>query len=210
MDLGDIIQTRRSVKNFDAKHSITDDELTTLFERVVLTPSSFNMQHWRFVVVRDAKNKAALRQAAYNQEQIETASAAIIVLGKLNAHEDARRIFADAPPKVQESMIPMINGFYADKPQMRRDEAIRSASLAAMTLMYAAADMGYATGPLIGFDPAAVGELIGLDEHHIPVMIIVIGKQVGEMRPRASRLPIPDVVTFETLNGAGLPAADAR
>lgn len=210
MNLSDIISGRRSVKNFDPEHAITNDKLATLFERVVLTPSSFNLQHWRFVVVRDAKNKARLREAAYNQEQIETASAAIVVVGKLSAHEDAPRILAEAPANVQESTILMINDIYADKPQMRRDEAIRSASLAAMTLMYVAADMGYATGPLIGFDPAAVGDIIGLDEHYIPAMIVVIGKQIGEMRPRAARLPVSEVVTFETLDGAGLPGTDAR
>jgi nitroreductase len=183
--LTDIIINRRSVKNFDPAHPITDAELGTLFERVILSPSSFNLQHWRFVVVRDPKRKAALRQTAFNQEQIDKASATIVVVGKLTAHEDAARIYADAPPKVREGMVPMINGFYADKPQAQRDEAIRSASLAAMTLMLAAFEMGYATGPMIGFDPDAVSKLIGLDVNHIPVMLIVIGRQTGDMRPRA-------------------------
>lgn len=204
MELNDIIRGRRSVKNYDPNHRISDDELKTLFGRVILSPSSFNLQHWRFVVVRDPKNKARLRQAAFNQEQVETASAAIVVVGKLTAHEDAARIFAEAPPKVRDSMVPMITGFYTDKPQPQRDEAIRSASLAAMTLMLAAYDMGYATGPMIGFDPKAVAKQIGLDENHIPVMIVVIGKQVGELRPRASRLPISEVVRLESLGGPGL------
>ena len=65
--------------------AITDAELAAIFERVRLTPSSFNLQHWRFVVVRDPARKASLRKAAFNQEQVEMASAAIVVVGKLTA-----------------------------------------------------------------------------------------------------------------------------
>ncbi len=204
MQFDSILAARRSVKKYDENHGISDAELKTLFEKVILSPSSFNIQHWRFVVVRDAEQKAALRKVAYNQEQVTSASATVVVCGKLTGHEDAPRIYADTPQSVQETMLPMIEGFYADKPQMQRDEAIRSASLAAMTLMLAAEDLGYATGPMIGFDPDGVAKLMGLDEHHSPVMLLVLGKQVGDIRPRATRLPVSDVVRLETMDGAGL------
>lgn len=204
MDFSTIVTERRSVKRYDSEHAITDRELEAIFEKVVLSPSSFNIQHWRFVIVRDRERKAELRKAAFGQEQVEAASAAIVVVGKLNAHEDAEQIYASAPQPVREKMVPMIHNFYADSPQMQRDEAVRSASLAAMTFMYAAYDLGYATGPMIGFDPGAVSSLIGLDDQHIPVMLIVIGKQVGEMRPRPYRHPVRDVVRLESLTGPGL------
>ncbi len=206
MEFQQIINERRSVKKFDASHEISDATLIELFSRVALSPSSFNLQHWRFVVVRDAAHKAQLRKASYNQEQVEIASATIVVAAKLNAHQDASRIFADAPQSVQDSMIPMIHSTYEGKPEFQRDEAVRSTSLAAMSLMYAAYDLGYATGPMIGFDPAAVSELVGLDDDHFPVMLIVIGKEVGDMRPRSARLPINEIVKMETLDGAGLGA----
>lgn len=101
-------------------------------------------------------------------------------------------------------MIPMINKFYAENEMSRRDEAIRSASLAAMTLMHAAFNMGYATGPMIGFDPKAVGELTNLGPNHLPVMLIVIGKLIGEVRSRGHRYPLETVVRLETMDGKGL------
>ena len=204
MQLIQAITGRRSVKHYDPDHAITDDELKALFDKVLLSPSSFNLQHWRFVVVRDPARKAELRAAASGQEQVETASATIVVIGKLSAHQDVAEIYADTPEPVRQSMIPMIEGFYADKPQLQRDEAIRSASLAAMTLMYAAYEMGYATGPMIGFDPEAVSGLIGLDDQHVPVMLIVIGKASGEIRPRAHRYPAGAVVKLESFDGKGL------
>lgn len=204
MEFTDILAGRRSVKKYDPKHTISDDELKTLFGKVSLSPSSFNLQHWRFIVVRNTQLKSKLRKASWDQEQLETASAVIVVAAKLNAHEDAEQMYWDAPESVRKTMIPMITGFYADKPQMQRDEAVRSASLAAMTLMYAAYDMGYATGPMIGFDPQAVSELVGLDDQHIPVMLIVIGKQVGDMRDRSFRYPLSTTVKLESLTDKGL------
>ena len=204
MQWDDIVSGRRSVKKYDPAHIISNKELKTLFSQVVLSPSSFNLQHWRFVVVRDPAGKARLKEAAFHQEQVETASATIVVVGKLTAHEEAPQIYADAPKQVREMMIPMIRDFYADHPRLQRDEAIRSASLAAMTLMYAAYEMGYATGPMIGFDPEAVSRLIGLDDQHIPVMLVVIGKQVGDIRPRDYRHPLTRVVKLEAMNGKGL------
>ena len=208
MEFSGVVAGRRSVKGFDPAHVISDEQLSTLFDHVALSPSSFNLQHWRFVVVRDAQRKAALRKLAYGQEQIENASACIVVVGRLLAHEDADTIMAEAPQSVRESVIPMIHGMYADNAALRRDEAIRSASLAAMTLMLAAYDMGYATGPLIGFDPKGVSEFVGLDADHIPVMLIVLGKQTGTMRPRAFRHRLCDIVKLETFDGAGLTSSD--
>ncbi len=204
MEFNAITDARRSVKLFDPEHNITDHELNALFARVILTPSSFNLQNWRFVVVRDREMKAKLCEASWKQEQVGSASAVVVVAGKLDAHRDAPRIYADAPQKVQDMLLPMIEGFYEGKATAQRDEAVRSGSLAAMTLMYAAQDMGYGSCPMIGFDPKRVWELVGLDDNHVPVMMVVIGKQVGDIRPRPSRLPISEVVRLETMESAGL------
>ena len=204
MDFSQIVAQRRAVKFYDPEHEITDAELRNLFSKVTLTPSSFNLQHWRFVVVRDPKRKAKLREAALGQEQVETASAVVVVLGKLDAHLDAPQIYADVPGETQDTLLPMIERAYAGKPALQRDEAIRSASLAAMTLMYAAGEMGYAIGPMTGFDPQAVAKLIGAGENYVPVMLVVVGKPVGETRRRPTRLPTGEVVKLEILDGRGL------
>lgn len=204
MEFGQIVAGRRSVSKYAPDQPISDADLKAVFGKVLLTPSSFNLQHWRFVVVRDPRIKTELREASWGQEQVETCSAVIVIAGKLDAHIDAPRIFAEAPPAVREQVVPMINKFYASNPQLQRDEAIRSASLAAMTLMFAAYEMGYATGAMIGFNPRAVSRIVKLSENHVPVMLIVIGKQTGETRPRSYRFPIDEVVTLETLDGPGL------
>src|SRR3972149_11444692 len=106
MQFSEVVTGRRAIKNYDPKHGITDAELKTLFERVIFSPSSFNLQHWRFVVIRDKAVKAKLRKAAYDQEQVENASATIVVAAKLTAHKDAPRIYAATPEPVRMTMLP--------------------------------------------------------------------------------------------------------
>ncbi len=204
MELLDVINARRSVKKFEPEHEISDDEFETLFGRVSLSPSSFNIQPWRFVVVRDRERKKALRGCAMNQAQVEEASATIIVVGKLDAYTDAEEITADMPADVRDRSVRMIRNFYEGNAALQRDEAIRSTSLAAMTLMLAAQDLGYATGPMIGFDPDAVSEEAGLGENEIPVMLIVIGKEQGKSRPRGHRFKISRIVNFDRRDGRPL------
>lgn len=204
MEFSNIIQQRRSIKSYDAEKSISDAELKELFEEVILSPSSFNLQHWTFIAVKDSEQKKLLREAAWGQQQVEDCSVAIVVCSKLDAYKDAPEIHKNAPKEVQEGMLPMIKNFYEGKEQLQRDEAIRSASLAAMTLMYAAKSRGLDTGPMIGFDPEATSKLLNLTPSYIPVMLLVLGHQKNAPRPRDGRRPIEEIVRLNTLDGPGL------
>ncbi|MGV7219990.1 MAG: nitroreductase family protein [Nitrospinales bacterium] len=204
MEFSGIIQNRRSVKSYDTEKTISDAELKGLFEDVILSPSSFNLQHWKFIAVKDPKQKSLLKEAAWGQQQVEDCSVAILVCGKLDAYTDAPLIHKNAPPKVLEGMLPMIENFYKGNDRMQRDEAIRSASLAAMTLMYAAKNRGWATGPMIGFDQDAASQLLKLTPEYIPVMLLVLGHQKDEGRPRDFRRPVEEIVKLNSLDGPGL------
>ena len=100
----------------------------------------------------------------------------------------------------------MIKGFYENKEQLQRDEAIRSSSLVAMTLMFGAVNRGWDTCPMIGFDSEAVSKILKLDEFHIPVMLLTFGYRKEDPRPRSPRRPVAEVVKMDTLNGPGLMA----
>jgi len=53
MDTFDAIYQRRAIKGFDAAHRMTQEEETKLLEATIQAPTSFNIQHWRFVILRD-------------------------------------------------------------------------------------------------------------------------------------------------------------
>lgn len=204
MEFSAVVRQRRSIKSYDPARTISDAQLKELFEEVVLSPSAFNLQHWAFIAVRDPEIKKKLKEAAWGQQQIEDCSVPIFVAGKLNAHRDAPSIYKGVPEGVREKVLPMIADFYEGKDQLVRDETIRSASLAAMTLMYAAKSRGFDTGPIIGFDSDAVARLLKLGPDHIPVMLIVLGYAKGEPRPRSCRKPVEEVVRLNALDGPGL------
>ena len=82
----------------------------------------------------------------------------------------------------------------------KHEFAIRNSTLAAMTLMLAAWDMGYGTCPMIGFDKKAVSELVGINDGWILSFIIALGTPDGQPAfPRQQRFPFEDVVCFENL-----------
>ena len=77
----DAIEKRRAIAQFDPAFQLSDAAMSQLMEPVCMTPSSFNLQHWRFVAVRELETKKLLRQASFNQRQVEECSAVIVVTG---------------------------------------------------------------------------------------------------------------------------------
>lgn len=205
MNFSELAQARHSVRHYTPGLAIDDAELSAIFADVALSPSSFNLQHWQFVVVRDAARKRELRGMSFGQQQVEDSAAAIVVCGRLDAHADAPRIYADAPAPMREKFVPMIAAVYERQPALQREEAVRSGALAAMSLMYAAKARGWDTGPMIGFDAAKVSAFLGLDAQTVPVMLVVLGKALnGEQPQRLYRRPLEEIVRLETQDGARL------
>ena len=64
------IKERRSVKHYDPAHEMGEGEINALLELALLSPTSFNMQNWRFVVVTDAEKRAAIQAVAWNQAPV--------------------------------------------------------------------------------------------------------------------------------------------
>jgi putative NAD(P)H nitroreductase len=205
LEFFELAATRRSVRIYEPGLQISDADLKRIFDAVVLTPSSFNIQHWKFIVVRDQARKTELRSIAFGQAQVEQAAAVVLVCGRLDAYVDASRIYADADEVSRNKYLPMIEGAYKDQPALQREEAIRSGSLAAMSLMYAAKAIGWDSGPMIGFDAAKVGAMLKLDGNTVPVMMVVVGKALdAEQKPRVYRRPVSEVVKLERSDGASL------
>ncbi len=205
LDFFELAAMRRSVRLYEPGLQISDSVLKKIFDTVILSPSSFNIQHWRFIVVRDQARKRKLRELAFGQAQVEEAAAVVLVCGRLTAYEDAGRIYADADEVTREKYLPMIEGAYKDKSRLQREEVMRSGSLAAMSLMYAAKAVGWDSGPMIGFDTAGVGAMLNLDGNTIPVMMVVLGKAIAsEQLPRSYRRPVSEVVTLEWFDGDAL------
>jgi nitroreductase len=156
---------------------MSEAEINALLELALLSPTSFNIQNWRFVVVTDSEKRAAIQAAAWNQAQITEASITILLCADLHAHEDAGRYWVNAPQLVQDMLVPMLAPFYGTNPQLQRDEAMRSVGIAAQTLMLAAKALGYDSCPMEGFDECRVRRLLNLPKKGLVTMILAAGKR---------------------------------
>ncbi|MDD9898897.1 MAG: nitroreductase family protein [Candidatus Melainabacteria bacterium] len=201
MQVLEAVAERRAVKAFDPNHQMTEDEINKLLETSILSPTSFNIQNWRFVVVTDQKLKDQIREAAWNQAQVSEASILVLVCADLKAWaRDAKRYWANAPVETQEVLVPMIGNFYEGNEQLQRDEAMRSVGIAAQTIMLAAKDMGYDSCPMIGFDPIKVADLINLPEDHVIGMMLPVGKALKPAHPRGGQLSVNEVSVRNKFN----------
>jgi nitroreductase len=195
MNTIETIRSRRSIKHFDADHSMTAEEITEILSLAVLSPTAFNIQHWRFVVVDDADLRSKIRAVSWDQSQVTDASLFIILCADLKAWEkDPGRYWTEAPKEVGEFMLPAIDTYYRGKEQTQRDEAMRSCGIAAQTLMLAAKSSGYDSCPMDGFDFEKVAQLINLPDDHVIAMFVAIGRGTKDVWPRPGQLGLDDVV----------------
>jgi nitroreductase len=195
MNVSTAIQTRRSIKAFDPEHRMSDVEITHLMSLALLSPTAFNIQNWRFVLVSDSELRRQLRAVAWDQAQVTDASLLIILAADIKAwQKEPSRYWKNVPQTIREFLLPVIDQYYRGREQAQRDEAMRSCGMAAMTLMLAAEEMGYASCPMDGFDFDAVAKLIHLPEDYVISMFVAIGKGIKEAWPRGGQLPLEEVI----------------
>ena len=195
MNTIEAIKARRAVKHYDPAHQMSDEEANTLLSLAILSPTAFNIQNWRYVVVKDVALRKKIRAEAWDQAQVTDASLFIVLCADLKAWEkEPVRYWKNAAVEVHEFMVPAIDGYYRGKEQVQRDEAMRSCGIAAQTLMLAAKSMGYDSCPMDGFDFDKVAELIRLPDDHVIAMFVAIGKATREAWPRPGQLELSEVV----------------
>jgi nitroreductase len=195
MDVFEAIYSRRAVKGFDPTHRLTEAEITKLLEAAIQAPTSFNIQHWRFVVVTDPELRKQLRAAGYDQAQITDSSVLIITTGDIKAWQKSpQRYWKNAPKEVGDMLVGWMGPFHEGHEQLQRDEANRSIGMAMQTIMLAARGMGLDSCPMIGFEFDKVAKLINLPAEYVLGPMIAVGKRVKDPWPKPGQLPLSEVV----------------
>jgi nitroreductase len=196
MNTIEAIYKRRSVKHFDDEHILTEAEERKLLETTIQSPTSFNIQHWRFVILRDPELRAKIRKEFGNdQAQMTDASLLVLFTSDTKAwQKNPERYWVNAPKDVAELLVDWMDPFHEGKEWLQRDEAQRSIGLAMQTLMLAAQDMGYESCPMIGFDDEQVAKLINLPEDHVMGPMVAIGKGIQDPWPKPGQLSLEEVV----------------
>ncbi len=201
MNVSTAIETRRSIKAYDASHEMTQAEVDKLMSLAMLSPTAFNIQNWRFVLVQDKELRKQVRAVSWDQAQVTDASLLIVLTADLKSWEkQPERYWQNAPKPVQDFLVPAIGQYYTGREQVQRDEAMRSCGMAAMTIMLAAKEMGYDSCPMDGFDFDAVAKLLNLPADHTPAMFVAVGKGIKEAWPRGGQITKDEAVIINKFN----------
>lgn len=204
--LSEVLLERRATNSF------TDEEVPEQYLRAILelgaqAPSGYNLQPWRFVVVRDAENRRRLQQVAFNQPKVGQAPVVVIAVGmKEEWKERADEVFregaergagkAEAVEGYKQSAIGFISTM---------DPALwvnRHTMIAVTTIMLVAEAYGFDTAPMEGFDAAAVKREFGIPEEGEVVALLAIGRAAPPDKPYTGRFELERIAYAETYGGA--------
>jgi len=200
------IRERRSINFFEPGRMLPDEKLRELLEIANLAPSSFNLQPWKVIAVRDPNRKKVLRRCAFDQPKVEEASAVLILIADPKGLEENLERVLDSwqelgymKPEGRERSRAMAKSLYGEKDSLQRKFfAVKNTALFAMTLMIAAKGLGLETHPMDGFDEEAIKKEFGVSPDQIVPMLIAVGelKEGVRLLPRAFRRPVDEITTW--------------
>lgn len=184
MEFSKLLDKRRSANNFVEGVKMTEADIRPILEDVKLAPSAFNLQHANYIVVLDEEMKEKVREAAYGQYKVHSASGVVLVLGDKEAYKHTAELsqgmvdLGIITACELDELVAENAKFYEDRGEaFMKEEAIRNASLSAMLFMLTAKNRGWDTCPMIGFDQQQMRALFNVPETHEIVLMITIGKE---------------------------------
>jgi nitroreductase len=195
MEFHDVMLARRAINYFDPNRDVPQEDLDRLLETATRAPSSFNLQPWRVAVLRDPAQKSRLRTLAWDQPKITEAPVVLLFLADTEAWKmyspSFERQFSYLvetgryQPDQRDAFAAGVTSLYGATPEKSLAFAAKNTAFFAMTFMYAAADAGYATHPMDGFDHDGVRAAFGIpDRFWIPLIMAV-----GHLKPGIAVLP---------------------
>lgn len=188
---------RRSIRRYRSD-AISENDLLALVRIASRAPSPWNLQPWRFIVVRDPEAKKQLRQAAFNQPQVEGASAVIVLYSDMvDALERVTEVQHPAwLPERQTKTREAILANFAKMTPEQRDQWGRAISYIALGyLLLAAEAFGLGSSPMLGFDPSRVKAQFQLAPHSEIAALVALGHpDEGGLDPH--RFPAESLARF--------------
>lgn len=195
----DVFRRRFACHRFLENRTIPDDDLALILEAGRLSPSSFGLEPWKFVVVASADKKQALQTACFDQPQVGNASVVMVLLAKTAElapgtdyvnHLLEREYPGDALPGAQANY----RGFHANTNVPAW--SISQCHIAAANMMTAAAAIGIDTCAIGGFLPDAVRKILDIDGSRYEVALILPIGYCADPAPEKQRLPMSELVEY--------------
>jgi nitroreductase len=199
------LKFRHACKKFDPERKIPREDLDTILECGRLSPSSFGMEPWKFLVIQDAALRQRLRKACWDQPQITDSSDVVVILTKPRVIQpdtdyvksmfarrgltkEAEKAYLERYKSHLTSEIEPLMSYYA--------WGSKQCYIALGNMMTAAAASGIDSCPIEGFEKKAVESVLDVDTDQYQVAVVfALGYRLGEQTPRL-RLDYDEVVEY--------------
>ena len=196
---------RHACKRFDTAKAIPSEQFENILEVCRTSPSSFGMEPWRLIVVRNEKLRKALKASCWNQNQITEASELVIFT------TDNDIVRSDSPyvrtmferRSMPAEMVDTYMGIYKNYlAPIEEDEILlenwtaKQCYIALANAMTYAATLEIDTCPIEGFDKEEVEAILDLEYGHSVAVICAFGYRVNEQSPQM-RLPLKSIVEYK-------------
>lgn len=173
------LEWRYACKAFDANKKISSDDLKTILNALALTPSSYGLQPWKFVVVENKGLREQLVDVSWKQKQVQDASHLIVLAGVKVVDEAFIDRFVASVAKTRGQEISEIEGYKKMmmnlvkwSPERQHDWAKNQSYIALGNLMTVCAQMRIDTCPMEGFSAADYDRILGLEEKGLTSMVV--------------------------------------
>ena len=209
--LSEVIRDRRATASYESQ-PVAEGDLKRILSAGLHAPSGYNLQPWRFVVVRDPEQRKKLRAAAMGQPKVEEAPVIIVACGDpagwRNGDLDAMLKLAEAHgyggaaehAMVREAVPGLLGGTPGSAGGLAPDLAVwvnRQVMIAFTHMMLRAEALGYDTAPMEGFFEDKVKALLHIPEPVRVVALLAVGKRKGEKKPFSGRFEMARTVFGE-------------
>lgn len=197
----DALHYRHATKLFTDK-KIPKEDLEFILEAGRLSPSSFGIEQWKFVVVQNQALKESIEAVAWDQKQISTCSDLVVVLARKDVrssdvYTQSQLLRWGLEPEAHKGLLSLYEGWVDG----RDDHTItmwseKQCYIASANMMSAAAFIGIDSCPIEGFLSDKVDTILGLDTSVFhSALLIPFGYRAKEQRGK-HRLRFEEVVEF--------------
>lgn len=198
-DILAIFRRRFACHSFQADRAISDSDLETILEAGRLSPSSFGLEHWKFVVVTKHEEKTALQGACFNQPQVGNASTVIVILAKISDMapdaEYLKKVMArEYPGEALQMAMENYRAFYANTDV--KAWSVTQCHIAAANMMTAATALGLDSCAIGGYLPDVVKKILNIDGSRYEVALILPFGYCAEAAHEKLRLPLSELVEY--------------
>lgn len=198
----DALRWRYATKEFDSSRKVSDEDVVTILEAIRLAPTSQGLQPFQIMVVTDAATRHAIRKAAFDQVQPESAPHVLVFCARPDTGDRAERLFKFARQnqtpeeniakmRKNHSIVTLLNTLTMSRKSWATHQAYIALGYATMT----AALLGIDCCAIEGFSHGRVAKILKLPKGLYPVALLAVGyrSSTDEVRPKY-RLPMEELI----------------